>query len=101
MTAFTLLRSVDLAIDVDFRVFKTSDVVPVSSASSLTGRVGLRVYPYSGEISRNDTGMYIDDRIIFQSEIVWTWHLSEILLELVPKVGIGSSSKGFVPARRW
>lgn len=41
MTAFTLLRGVDLAIDVDFRVFKTSDIVPVSSTSSPTERVKL------------------------------------------------------------
>ena len=101
MTAFPLLRGIDFAIDVDIRVLETSDIVPVSSASSPTERVSLRVDPDSREISRDNTGMYIDNGIIFQSEVVWTWHLSEILLELVSKVGIGSSSKGFVPARRW
>jgi len=101
MTAFPLLRGVDFAIDVDIRVLETSDIVPVSSASSPTERVSLRVDPDSREISRDNTGMYIDNGIIFQSEVVWTWHLSEILFELVPKVGIGASSKGVVSARRW
>ena len=101
MTAFTLLRGVDPAVDVDIRVLQTSDIVPVSSASSPTERVSLRVDPDSREISRDNTGMYIDNGIILQSEVVWTWHLSEILLQLVPEVGIGASPKGIVPARRW
>jgi hypothetical protein len=44
--------------------------------------------------------MDINNCIILQFQIIRTRHLSEILLEFIPKIGICSSTKSVVSARR-
>lgn len=63
------------------------------------GKNSLRVNPDTGEVSRDDTSMNIDNCIILQLQIIRSRHFSKVLLEFIPKVRIGSSSESVVPAR--